>query len=154
VNTTDYPLLFGKMSVFMDNTFVTNSQLNKTNPKGELSLFLGPDPGIIVQFKERRFNETKGFIKKNNFEDFQHDISIKNNKSFDVDVAIFDQFPQSQDEKIKVNLIAPNLKEDKTVVLNKLNNLCWTVKIPSSESHQILFHYSIEYPKEKEIDFY
>ncbi len=83
-NTSDYPLLAGKMNVFMDNSFVTTSSIKKTNPRDELSLFLGVDPGIVVEFKEEQFTEHSRLISKTATLNYKHTMSFKNTKPKDV----------------------------------------------------------------------
>ena len=68
-----------------------------------------------------------------------------------VNVTVFDQLPQPQDDKVKVNLISPNVKEDKTAIINEFNNLRWTFTIPSGGSHTIPYQYTVEWPKANEI---
>ncbi len=108
----------------MDNSFVTNSFLKvsqkrsththqKTNPKDELSLFLGPDAGVVVEFKEEEFNQSKGILSKSTVINYQHTTTIKNTKAATVcelflslltpqmSIDVFDQFPQSTEDKVK-----------------------------------------------------
>jgi len=133
INTSEYPFLEGKMNVFMDNSFVTTSNLKKTNPRDELSLFLGVDPGVVVEFKEEQFSEGK-FLTKSATLNYKHTMSFKNTKPKEIDISIFDQLPLSQEEKTKVKLVKPTLvKDDLSVILNDFNNLRWTTKIPAGE---------------------
>ena len=47
----------------------------------------------------------------------EHMTHIKNTKDFDIRVLMFTQCPRSESEKIKVKVLAPELKEsEKTVV--------------------------------------
>jgi uncharacterized protein (TIGR02231 family) len=152
INTSDFPFLPGKMNVFMDNTFISSSHIKRTNPKDELSLFLGVDGGIVVQFKEETFNETKGFVSKSKTTHYKHIINIKNTKNQEVQVSVFDQFPQSSEDKIKVQLVHPSLK-DEGVTLNEFHNLRWILKIDSGKSHQIDYQYTVEYPASRDVTF-
>jgi len=143
------------MNVFMDNTFLSTSELKKTAPGDELSLFLGPDSEISVEFKEEQFNESKGIIiTKSKLINFKHTLTIKNTKPSQIEVSIFQQCPQSNDEKLKVTVIKPNLKEVKDAILNEFNNVRWILQIPSEKKQVVLYHYTVEYPNDKEIQFH
>jgi len=152
-NNSEYPFLEGKMNVFMDNSFVTTSLLKKTNPNEELSLFLGIDNAIDVKFKEEKFNENKGMIVKTKTTSYRHVTKIKNTKSDAIEIAVFDQLPLSNEDKIKVTLVKPDLQKEKDVILNENNNMRWQFKIPAGETKVIEYQYSVDYPKEKEISF-
>lgn len=112
-NSSDYPFLQGSMNVFMDNAFVTTSSLKRTNPKEELSLFIGTDSSVVIEFKDHEFKEQKGIISKANVVNYQHSISIKNTKSVDVEVSVFDQLPKPDADTVKVNVLKPSLKVKK-----------------------------------------
>ena len=153
----------------MDNAFVTTSSLKRTNPKEELSLFIGTDSSVVIEFKDHEFKEQKGIISKANVVNYQHSISIKNTKSVDVEVSVFDQLPKPDADTVKVNVLKPSLKvkmkekrceinyyfqEDKTVILNEFNNMRWTVKVAAGTTHKIDYQYSVEWSKDREISFY
>jgi len=153
-NSSDYPLLAGTMSVFMDNSFVTSSTLKKTNPKDELSMYLGPDAGVVVEYKEEEFNQQKNMLlAKSSVVNYTHHMTIKNTKAIDVAIDVFDNFPQSLEDKVKVTLVQPVLKDDKTAILNEFNNIQWSLKIPPSKSHNITYQYSVEYPKDRDVQY-
>jgi len=158
-NTTkDYPFLAGAMAVYMDNNFVTNSQIKTVNPQEEFAIFLGSDAAIRVEYlPPKRTKESQGNVLtgKINIEQYQRMVTIKNTKSIQVSVAIYDQLPLSNDEKIKVKLLDPNLKEPPKgfdIKLNKHNNLEWRVKVESGKKIEIPFNYSVEWPKDKDIE--
>jgi hypothetical protein len=110
VNSTDYPFLQGNMNVFMDNAFVTTSSLKRTNPREDLSLFIGTDSAVVVEFKDQEFKERKGLISKSDVVSYQHNITIKNTKSISVEVSVFDQLPKPDTDAVKVTVLKPNLK--------------------------------------------
>lgn len=45
------------------------------------------------------------------------------------------------------------LKEDKAAILNDFNNVRWTLEIPPGKETNVHYHYSIEYPKDKDVRF-
>jgi uncharacterized protein (TIGR02231 family) len=158
-NTTkDFPFLAGSMNVFMDNNFVTTSDIKTVNPQEEFAMFLGADAGIRVDYKPvKKMNETSGFIVgKVNVQKVEHESEIKNTKSFEVAVVVYDQLPLSSDEKIKVKAVEPNFKDTPkgfdSVKLNKENNIEWRATIAAGGKLIIPFSYTYEWPKDKEVE--
>jgi len=157
-NTTkEYPFLAGPINVFMDGNFVTNSSLKQVSPKEEFALFLGVDAAVKVDFKPvKELKETKGMVVgKTNIQTFERKTVIKNTKSIEVAVTVYDQLPLSDDEKIKVKLVEPVLKDYKEteLTLNPNNNLEWRIRIKPGEKTELPFSYSIEWPRDREIEF-
>jgi len=154
-NTSTYEFLEGQMAVFIDNNFIANSKVKKTNPSEELSLFLGVDNGINVEFKEEQINQSaKGLISKSKKIHFTHTTSIKNTKAEDVDVSLFTQLPLSSEDKIIVTLVKPNLKEESSLaILNKFNNIRWSLSLKAGDQKQIQSQFIVEYPADKELSF-
>jgi len=153
-NSSKFPFLEGIINVFMDNNFVATSNLKLVNCKEEFALFLGVDNGIKVQYKpSRKMKEVQGYISKNNSESVQRSIIIKNTKDVEVSVVLYDQLPQSSDDKIKVKLIEPDLKKSQNVKINASNNLEWRFQIPPGKKQEIELQYVIDWPQNKEITF-
>ena len=76
-----------------------------------MSLYLGIDNAINVEFKEETFsNDTKGIISKSKSINYKYTTRIKNTKQFQVDVSVFQNYPKATEDKVKVNMIRPNLK--------------------------------------------
>jgi len=154
VNNSEYPFLEGKMNVFMDNAFIASSRMKRTNPSEDLSLFLGIDNAITVEFKEETFsNDTKGIISKSKSINYKYTTRIKNTKQFQVDVSVFQNYPKATEDKVKVTMLKPNLKEDSTVILNDFNNLRWSLKIAPGVLQKLEYEYSVEFPPDRQIQF-
>jgi len=153
-NTCNYPFLKGKASVFMDDTFVASSDLKSTNPGEELSLYLGSDPTLVVDFKENLFNSSRGFISKSSVTQYTNEISIKNTKNVAVTCDLFTQVPKSQEDRIKVNLIEPAvLREGVCLLVASNNSLHWPLTIQPGDTFSTTVRYEIEYPFDRKISF-
>src|SRR4029079_595974 len=64
-NTTEYPLLAGPMSTYLDDTFVAASSLKTVMPGEKFDLALGVDDGIAVKRRlVTRFQEDTGLNSK------------------------------------------------------------------------------------------
>lgn len=155
-NPTNYPFLAGKANVFMDSTFVASSTIRTTNPGEELSLYLGSDAAVVVEFKESLSRENKGLISKTLATKYLHEISVKNTKSAPIRADVFDQLPKSQDGSIKITPLRPKLEDKEkegAAFLNPYNNVRWLVTIKPGESFKVAFEYQVEHPSDKEVQF-
>jgi uncharacterized protein (TIGR02231 family) len=157
-NSSEYQLLPGPMNVFNDNVFVANSHLGATSPGEDFDVFLGADTNIKVDFKPvRRATNTSTslFLSKTKHQLTTHVTLVKNLKAEKISLTIFDQLPLSEDDKIKVKLIDPEIiKDNEAVVLNDFNNIRWKFSLKPNEEKKIILQYNIEYPADRELDFY
>jgi len=154
-NTSEnYPLLAGNINVFMDGNFVTTSTLKAVSPQEKFALHLGTDDAIKVTYPPAvSFKDTQGLLKKTSMKTMKHKITIKNTKATDVRVVVFDQFPKSTDDKIKIKLLKPAIEEGNTETLvTEAHNLCWKRNIPHAEEIHLPFEYQVEWPASMSID--
>lgn len=156
-NQSEFPFLAGKVNVFMDDTFVATSDVKTTNPSEDISLYLGNDPSVVIDFKEVINRENKGFVSKTLSTKYLHEISAKNTKNKPIRLDVFDQLPKSVDGQIKVTVIRPKIEAKEkpdAAFLNSFNNVRWQVTIQPGETWTMNFEYQIEHPCEKQIEFY
>jgi len=156
-NSTKFPFLAGKANVFMDDTFVATSELKTTNPGEELTLYLGSDPTVKVEFKESVFTSIKGVVSKSSQAKYQHDITVKNSKGKEILCDIYDQLPKSQEDKAKVTVLRPVIedreREGGCTLSPKNNSLHWKVKVAPGKQFDVTYEYQIDYPADKLIEF-
>jgi predicted nucleotidyltransferase len=70
-------------------------------------------------------------------------------------MTVFAQLPQSEDDKIKVKLIDPEIvKDNEAVILNDWNNIRWKFSLDPNEEKKITLQYNVEYPADRELDYY
>ncbi|MGB0522150.1 MAG: mucoidy inhibitor MuiA family protein [Flammeovirgaceae bacterium] len=156
-NDSEYPLLAGQASVFMDNHFVAKSQLKFIAPNKEFELDLGIDENISIEFKELKYFWTSegSIISKNKKKiTFEYLLTIQNNKANEVKIKVSDQIPKPTHEELQVELIEPkqgnvdvNLTEDAIIHWNK--------QLKSGEEIKLPLKYAVMYPKDvrTELDF-
>lgn len=143
-NNSDYPLIGGKLNVFMDNRFVTSSHLKTTMPKETLKLDLGVDKGITVTYKPiKRFTEKTGFTNSYDKVTYEYLLTIQNNKKTPQTIKVLDQIPVSENEKITVKQLLP---DPKVVKQNKAGEISWTLTLMPQEKQESAIQFSIEYP--------
>lgn len=152
-NDSEYPFLAGTSNVFLDNHFVTKSSINAVSPGQEFWTFLGVDEGISVEYKYANdFSKFSGLLNKSITRTITRKIIIKNNKKTREQIVVWDQYPLSLTETIKVKLIEPEYKEDtETLKISDTNTIEWFYMLEPGEEVEIPLSFSVEYPKAIEI---
>jgi uncharacterized protein (TIGR02231 family) len=155
-NTTDYPLLPGKLSLFLDGNFVGNSNLEElVTPEERFTLNLGVDESIRVKHKLlKKKGDEKGIWTKSKLQEFAYLITLESHRKAPETVIVRDQLPVSQDEKIKVDLDLLHPPENPEKDKDKLaaGVLEWKVLLPPRESARIEFGFTVSYPKDVMIE--
>ena len=153
-NNSDYSLLPGQASVFLDDSFVTKIKLKACNPKLELSLSLGVDPSIRIKYKPVfKYNSEHGLLKKLKTTTYERNIEVTNASHNKANILLIDSVPSSSDEKVKVNLLQPVLQNGENITLNK-SNLEFNLEIEPSEMEEIKIKNTIDYPADSKIEFF
>lgn len=153
INKTDYPFLAGATNVFLDNNFVANAKLDLVVPGEEFWTFLGVDESLKIEHKFlKKYHTQAGVFSKFNKFTYEYLITIINNKQSEEELVIWDQLPISEHEKIKINLISPEFKENnKNIKKNEDNFLEWFYKVKPAEKIEINFKFAVEYPEDMQI---
>jgi uncharacterized protein (TIGR02231 family) len=158
-NNTDYPLLAGTLSTFLDDTFVATSRLKTVMPTEKFELALGADEGIAIKRKlVSRFTEDTGFTTKSKRTTYEFLIILTNHKRTTERVVFKDATPISRDEKIVVKLLTPAERdllkpEEAAAQPPKLGvsrdtdgKLLWRLDLKPGEKLEIPVKFSIEHP--------
>jgi len=155
-NNSNYALLAGPAYVFLDNNFLTKSYMDAVSPQEEFEVSLGIDPSVKITYKPvNKFEKKSGLVTKYKQIEFRQEIVIKNTKSSAVKIKITDQLPKSMEEKLKVNLIEPNIpvpKHKNDVILNPSvrltdkNHVEWKKEISAQKTLEISLKYVVEFP--------
>jgi uncharacterized protein (TIGR02231 family) len=160
-NSTDVPFLAGNANVFFGNNFVGTTRINTIIPTEKFDAFLGIDEGIRVKREQvRDYRTEKGLFSKSTKKSFEYRITIESFKKTEDTISIQDQWPISQDERIKVETVLPEFEKDKTTaahpngVIEKKGNgvVEWRLKIKPKEKIELRIKYNVECPKDIQID--
>ena len=145
-NSSDYPLLAGKLAIFLDGTFVTNGSLKTVMPGEKFDLALGADEGLRVERKlVGRFTEDLGLVSKQIRVTYDVKITVTNNRRTAETITVKDQLPLSQHEKIAVLQLAP---DPKTLKPDTQGVLAWTFELEPGEKRDLPLKFSVTYPRD------
>ena len=148
-NQTSYPFLEGEVNVFLGNEFVNQTSIEYVSSKDTMELSLGTDQSIKVQRKLiNKYTESIGFTGGKRKVTYEYQIIITNNRNATTYIQVNDQFPLSQNEKIKVKLETP---DEKTAEIDELNNIHWKLVLPAGETQTLPLKFEVEYPKDLQI---
>jgi uncharacterized protein (TIGR02231 family) len=146
-NWQNLNLLPGIANIIIDNTYLGKSFIDANSTADTLNLSLGKDRRVAIKrqtVKEYTSTKTSGNITR---QTFTYEITVKNNKTTEVDMLLKDQYPISNVKEIEVKL-----DDDGGAAVNEeLGILTWKLKLKTGESKKYRFTYTVKYPKEKRI---
>lgn len=156
-NSSTEQLMAGRVNIFLDGTYVGNSDIQKTIASSEpFELYLGVDEGVVIkrQLVEEKSDDTFiGSIPSSTRKiSYVYKITVENFKPRAVTVDLFDQIPVAQDDKIKVVKVTPSLKPVAQNYKEREGVYLWTLTLQSKEKKEITLSYVIEYPRDMNVD--
>jgi len=149
-NKSDFTLLPGQTSVFLDGAFVANASLDLVPAGQEFWTYLGVDPSVKVERKELgRREETSGIFGKKTVRTIYDNVfKIKNSKSTAIELVVWDQIPISDHEDIKVVLEEPKYEKDsENLKMSDGKLLEWRFNLKADEKKDVPFRFVIERPE-------
>jgi uncharacterized protein (TIGR02231 family) len=149
-NITDWAelsLQSGEATLYFENTFVGKSTLNVTQLTDTLALSLGTDNSILVKREKRKDFTSRKVLGSNKTDTFSFLITIRNNKTNQVAITLNDQIPVSSNSSITVEAV--ELSGGR--LTNQTGEIKWDLELKPQETKQIVFTYSVRYPKDKTV---
>ena len=149
-NKSDFTLLPGQTSIFLDGAFVANASIDLVPAGQEFWTYLGVDASVKVERKELgRREETSGiFGKKTVRTVYDNGFKIKNSKSNAIELVVWDQIPISDHEDIKVVLEEPKFEKDsENLKMSDGKSLQWRFNLKPDEKKEVPFRFAIERPE-------
>lgn len=154
-NETEFPLLPGAISIFLDGNFVGKSRLQELITSGErFELSLGVDEAIKVKHQlKRKFGDEKGLFTKSKVTQFAYQIDLHNQHDRAETITVRDQIPVSQEDDIKVKLesVEPGENPDKNMDELPGGSLEWKVEVGAREKAKIEFSFSVSHARDAKI---
>ncbi len=147
------PYLPGQVSLFRDGTFVGNGRLPQLSPGEEFELGFGPDDNVRVRHAivDEKRGES-GIISSSKTDVRNFRITIKNLHERAIQLSILDQIPVSQNQDIKVELIAKT-QPTKQNLDDKRGVLAWESTLAADEERVLEFGYRVQWPAAKRVQY-
>ncbi|MEI6438038.1 MAG: mucoidy inhibitor MuiA family protein [Candidatus Omnitrophota bacterium] len=156
-NAPDTQLLAGRVNIFLDGTYVGNSDISKTVAPGEaFDLYLGIDEGLTVkrELVSEKSDDTliANIPSPNRKITYVYKITVENYKPRAVTLKLFDQVPVAQDDKIKVVAVQPSLKPETEKYQDRGGVYLWTLTLQPKEKKEVTLSYVVEYPRDLSVE--
>uniref|UniRef100_A0A8H7Y1K3 Mucoidy inhibitor A n=1 Tax=Psilocybe cubensis TaxID=181762 RepID=A0A8H7Y1K3_PSICU len=122
-NNSKYTFVPGNANIYVDGSFIATTRIPSASPQEEFECLLGLDSSIRVTYHSREKKSGKtGFYSKSSNQLFTQRISIFNSRTIPVqNLRVIDHVPVSEDERIEVKLLNPNLILPSTSSTNTLS---------------------------------
>ncbi|CAP30051.1 Protein CBG10731 [Caenorhabditis briggsae] len=162
VNSSDYPLVAGQTSIFLDGAFVNKGEFEDAVVSQKFEVSLGVDPNIRVEYKPvKNYQERTGTVEKLNSQVTEKTTAVTNLRPNPVLLTIREQLPRSTDSRIKVTLESPEAKEvsessaEPTVgaELTPEKILDYTVQLAPGEAQNFTVKYTVEHPAAEQVSY-
>jgi uncharacterized protein (TIGR02231 family) len=147
-NISNIPYIPGKISVFLEGTFVNSSHLPMVNPGESYELPVGIDDSVkVIRKSLSQVSKSRGIFKNKLQVMLGYAISAENFKRDRVELTIIDQIPVSKSEEIEVEVdqITPQPIPDKASAEKGI--MKWKLELASGEKKTIEVRYRVIYPK-------
>jgi uncharacterized protein (TIGR02231 family) len=142
-----YNLLPGGTNIYFGNTFTGTGNINTSELTDTLPVSLGADKSITIKREKRVDYSSHKLVGLNVVETRSFLISVRNNKKQNVEIKLHDQLPVSQNSSIDVE--AAELSGGK---LNaQTGEVVWNLNVAPQETKNIIFTYSVKYPKNQKV---
>ena len=146
-NWQNLDLLPGNANIIMDDTYIGKSFIDPNITADTLNLSLGKDKRVSVKrslVKDASLTKNRD---ANTKQTFTYELTVKNNKTTDVNLVLKDQHPLSSEKDIIIELV-----DDGGAAINTdLGVLTWKINLNPGESKKLRFTYIVKYPKDKKI---
>lgn len=146
-NTTEYPFMAGDINVFFGNNFVGGSAIGTVIPSEKFEASLGVDEGIkITRKKLKDLTEDGRRVKKT----YAYKVKVKNLKKDAETITVYEQWPVSKNDQIKVKLVSPKFDDEKEEwgIREKPNGVIeWKMRLNPQQEQEMALEYQVEYPR-------
>ncbi|MBN2730054.1 MAG: DUF4139 domain-containing protein [Bacteroidales bacterium] len=145
-----FNLLPGESNIFFMGTYVGKSYINPLSAMDTLDVSLGRDKAISLKREMIKDFTSDQFIGTNRRITKGWEMTIKNNKSKEIEIVIEDQFPISSNKEIVIE----HVEDSEGIVNETIGKVSWRFKLKPYESKKIVIKYSVKFPKEQTVIVY
>ncbi len=148
-NNFAFPILPGRVNVFIDGKYVSSSSFNKILPGDSFDVSFGIDEAVRVERRlKKKFTEYTGIVGKNVKISYEYEIEVQNGKGREITIEVKDNFPVSRNEKIKVVLELPKGEECE---IGDDGIIRWRFNLPVGGKKILNIRFYVEYPKDLKV---
>ncbi|AWW29144.1 hypothetical protein DN752_02730 [Echinicola strongylocentroti] len=147
INWDQYNLLEGEANLYFEDAYVGRSILDARSMDDTLNISLGRDKSIVIgrekvdEFTKRRT------IGSNKIESRGYEIVVRNKKSQNINLTLFDQLPVAAISDISVSPIElSNGKLDE-----KTGEVTWELELQPQQQRELDLSYEVKYPKKEKV---
>ena len=147
LNWDQYNLLEGEANLYLENSYVGRTILDARSLSDTLDLSLGRDKSIVIARNKVDTYSKRKVIGGNKIESRGFEIVVRNNKSQNINLTLFDQIPVPAISDISVS--ATDLSKGKLEELT--GEVTWKLDLTPKEQKELKFAYEVKYPKHERI---
>jgi uncharacterized protein (TIGR02231 family) len=147
VDWAQLSLQSGEASLYFDNAFIGETNLEVNQLKDTLTVSLGLDNSILVKREKRKDFTTQRVIGSNKTETYSFLLTVRNNKSSAIKISLQDQIPISSNSGITVEAVELSGGRHNAAT----GFVTWDLDLNPAETKQIILSYSVRYPRDRTI---
>lgn len=147
-NSSELHLLPGQAQLFHKSDFVGSTRIDLTIPGQELEMAYGRDDRIVVKRELTQKMVDKTFLGDKRRVRYIYKITVANHTPQSQSITVFEAFPLSQHETIRVRLENASPKPDEQ---DDMNRLKWIQDLGPNQEQEYIYEFSIESPRQSEI---
>lgn len=143
----NYNFLEGQANIFFEGKYIGKTILDTQNTSDTLTLSLGRDKNVVVTREKKKEYSANQFVGSNRKSTFAYEISVRNKKSYPVNIRIEDQLPVPNTKDISVD----DIEISKAIKNPDDGLLTWNLKVEPGKTQKIDLKYEIKYPRYQNI---
>jgi uncharacterized protein (TIGR02231 family) len=140
-------LLPGQANVYLENSYVGQSDINPSETSDTLQLSFGRDKRINIKRERVKDMNTTKFFGGNIEKEFMYETTVRNTKKESITITLQDQLPLSTDESIKIT----NGETSGGNLIAETGMISWKFDIKTGETKKIRLGYKVKYPRDRTI---
>jgi uncharacterized protein (TIGR02231 family) len=149
----DAALLPGKVATYRDGVFVGYGKIVVSARDETVRLGFGADDKIKIERTVLKRNEGSAglIVTTSKTDERSFKTAVRNGHDFPIKVAIEDQLPVSENEKILVEMLPSTTPPTASNIRDKRGVLEWAFEARPGEIKEINFAWRVRWPKDKSI---
>ncbi|RYZ48732.1 MAG: mucoidy inhibitor MuiA family protein [Sphingobacteriales bacterium] len=149
-NWDTYHFLDGDANIFLNDNFVGKTRINTRISGDEFPVSLGVDDRVVAKRAEMQDKNKTAMRKDMKTELHRYELSVRNNTPAPLKIDIYDQFPVSESDKIKVGDYAYGVANYKP----ETGSLHWDISVGRGSQEKVSMAYSMSYPLSSDVNYY